>query len=79
MSLSDGPGCTVMAVTHLTLRAPMNPGTTTRTGPPWTRGSGSEFICHASRTSRDIALVSGMELPNHPGGPTGAGSIGNGV
>ncbi|CKN76376.1 Uncharacterised protein [Mycobacterium tuberculosis] len=52
-----------MAVTHLTLRAPMNPGTTTRTGPPWARGSGSEFICQASRTSGDSALLSGIELP----------------
>ena len=52
-----------MAVTHLTLRAPMYPGTTTRTGPPWARGSGSEFICQASSTSSDSALCNGMELP----------------
>src|SRR5271166_4043302 len=37
-----------MAVTHLTLRAPMYPGTTTRTGPPWAPGSGWEFISQAS-------------------------------
>jgi len=37
--------------------------TTTRTGPPWTRGSGSEFISQASTTSRDMALGNGIELP----------------
>jgi hypothetical protein len=41
----------------------MYPGTTTRTGPPWMRGSGSEFISQASNTSSDMALPRGMELP----------------
>lgn len=32
------------ALTHLTLRQPATPGTTTRSGKPWSAGSGAPFI-----------------------------------
>ena len=53
----------------------MYPGTTTRTGPPWARGSGSEFICHASSTSCDIALLSGDGTAVGLNGPSLFGDI----
>ena len=79
-SFPTGRGCAVMAVTHLTLRAPIYPGTTTRTGPPWTRGSGSEihlpsqqhFLRHRL-AQRDGAAV-GLDrdgLRRHVGGIEG--------
>mmetsp|Transcript_27409 Transcript_27409/g.89718 ORF Transcript_27409/g.89718 Transcript_27409/m.89718 type:complete len:420 (+) Transcript_27409:1393-2652(+) len=53
----------VMRSTHLTERTPTCPGTTIRSGKPWSRGSGSPFISHARRTSprSDIALAAGMD------------------
>jgi hypothetical protein len=38
-------------------------GTTTRTGTPWMRGSGSPFIAQASSTTPEQAFGSGTELP----------------
>jgi hypothetical protein len=36
----------------LTLRAPVTPGTTSRSGAPWSVGSGAPFISYASSTSQ---------------------------
>ena len=57
-----------MRSSHLTLRAPMYPGTTTRTGAPCTGGSGSPFIDQASSTSGRHAFSSGTEPPKRCAG-----------
>ena len=50
---------------HLTLRAPTTPGTTARTGKPWSLGMGSPFISNANRTSPrgSTALSAGIDEP----------------
>ena len=53
-----------MRSSHLTLRAPMYPGTTTRSGAPCTAASGWPFIAQASSTSDRRALSSGIDPPN---------------
>ena len=52
-----------MRSTHLTLRAPMYPGTTTRTGAPCAVVNGSPFISQASRTSGEVAFTAGTDPP----------------
>jgi hypothetical protein len=52
-----------MRCSHFTLRAPMCPGTTTRTGPPWACVSGSPFISQTSIVSAAVALAALIEPP----------------
>ena len=51
---------TVTVRTHFIQWFPAQPGTTSRTGPPWSTGSGSPFIAVASRVSGWRAFSSGM-------------------
>ena len=46
--------------THFTLDDPTHPGTTARTGKPWSGGSGSPFIVRARTVSGSSAFASGM-------------------
>ncbi len=65
---SEGVARAVTRVSHLTERAPIQPGTTTRRGAPWTGGSGAPFIAQASSTSGASARSRGMDTSYGWGG-----------
>ena len=52
--------------THFTLDDPTHPGTTARTGKPWSGGSGSPFIVSARIVAGSRAFASGMGRSHAP-------------
>ena len=58
------PPAAWISESHLTLATPYQPGTSSRSGDPWWRVSGSPLSAYASSGSGDIALSRGRLRPN---------------